>query len=60
MKIEVLITTFNLIQSVVAIHNPFGKGGIGYGGLDMYSKPYDRNRSYFFTNRHLTKYHLQK
>ena len=48
MKIQIFVLTF--ILRVNAEHN--AKEGIGYGGLDKYSKTYDRNRSNFYvTNR---------
>ena len=44
MKIQIFVFTF--ILRVNAEHN--AKEGIGYGGLDKYSKTYDRNRSNFY------------
>ena len=44
MKIQIFVLTF--ILGVNAEHN--AKAGIGYGGLDKFSKTYDRNRSNFY------------
>ena len=46
MKIQILVLVFTLILSVNAEHK--AKEGIGYGGLDKFSKTYDRNRSNFY------------